>query len=372
MDALPRDLFDPAARVLAEGVASGIAPAVVAEVGSADAVLWSGAFGRLEPDEEAPRTTAETIFDLASLTKPIAAVTIAMRLVGEGRLSTADRVQHWLPAWRGTDRAAVTVGDLLAHCSGLTSHLPLYRECRGRAEYEAAICSLPLEYVPGTAAVYSDLGFILLGFLLETCAGRGLDAQFDDIRTAWTLGEMTYLPPAAWMHRTAPTGLDRWRGRVLRGEVHDRNAHALGGVAAHAGLFGTAAAVGNFARVLLRLTSAAGAEDQPPVGAAVARRFVTKSAVPSSSRALGWDTMRPSSSCGPRMHPAAIGHTGYTGTSLWLDYVNGYYFVLLTNRVHPNDANQDILRLRPRFHDAVIAALPGKSPGTAAADEGTE
>jgi CubicO group peptidase (beta-lactamase class C family) len=287
-----------------------------------------------------------------------------MRLVTDGVLSPSDRVDRWLPRWRGTDREAVTVGDLLAHCSGLTGHLPLYRECTGRAEFEAAICSLPLEYPPRTAAVYSDLGFILLGFLLEEAGGSGLDSQFEQIRTAWRLDEISYRPPTAWAHRTAPTGLDRWRGRVLRGEVHDRNAYALNGVAAHAGLFGTATAVGGFARAMLRLTGGAGTDDQPPVAAAVARRFFMRASVPSSSRALGWDTMRPSSSCGRLMHPAAVGHTGYTGTSLWLDHVNGFYFVLLTNRVHPDDSNEDILRFRPRFHDAVITALPGSVAAT--------
>jgi CubicO group peptidase (beta-lactamase class C family) len=140
------------------------------------------------------------------------------------------------------------------------------------------------------------------------------------------------------------------------GEVHDRNAWALGGVAGHAGLFGSVVAVGQFAAEVL---SALRGRDRAasPLRSALVRTFARRDSVPGSSRALGWDTMLPTSSCGSRMHPSAIGHTGYTGTSLWIDAEANVYAALLTNRVHPTDENDAIVWIRPRFHDAVMRAL---------------
>ena len=277
-----------------------------------------------------------------------------MQAVDRRQLDLDAPLTRWLADWRGADRAAVSVTDLLEHASGLTAHLPFFRDCRGRAEFERAISTLPLEYTPRSASVYSDLGFILLGFILEQVYGVTLEAAFRAVAEQHDWGELRYQPPAAWRGRTAPTEVDAWRGRLLVGEVHDENAWALGGVAGHAGLFGTAAAVGRFARAI-----AAGFRDRPSiVRAASFRRFMTRTDVPGSSRALGWDTMLPTSSCGTRMSQAAVGHTGFTGTSLWIDPQADVYVVLLTNRVHPTRANEAILRVRPALHDAVLRALP--------------
>jgi CubicO group peptidase (beta-lactamase class C family) len=201
--------------------------------------------------------------------------------------------------------------------------------------------------------VYSDLGFILLGFALEDAAGWALDAQFRRLAATLALGDITYLPPESWRPRTAPTEFDQWRGRMLVGEVHDENAGALGGVAGHSGLFGTAAAVGRFAQVVLRTFDAV-----TPLGSpATMRRMAARTGVPGSSRALGWDTMLPTSSCGTRLSPTAIGHTGFTGTSLWIDWERDVYVVLLTNRVHPTRTNTRLSAARPLVHDAVAADL---------------
>lgn len=353
---MPAD-FTAAFQVLAQA-AGDTFPAAVTEVGSRAGVTWRQAVGRLDERDDAPLASVETVFDLASLTKPIATTTMVMRLVEDRRLLLDDRVARWIPCWRGRDRESVTLRDLLEHTAGLTAHLPYYRDCLGRAEFEQAICATPLEYVPRTQSVYSDLGFILLGFLVSDAAGEGLEHLFEDVRQTLGVADLTFRPPVEWSGRTAPTGLDAWRGRVLRGEVHDRNAWALGGVAGHAGLFGTAPAVGSFARAILRLWSG-------DIGAPALARpetvlaFAARSDVPGSSRALGWDGMRPTSSCGTRMHPTAIGHTGYTGTSLWIDVINDVYVVLLSNRVHPTDTNPSILEVRPRFHDKVMEALAG-------------
>lgn len=347
-----------ARRILDDALEAGAFPAVVAEVGRASGAAWTYAGGRLSREPDAPPAAVDTVFDLASLTKVIATTTVIMQLVDDGRLGLEDPVGRWLPAWRGSDRDRVTIEDLLAHCSGLSAHLPLYRECEGRREFERAICSLPLEYEPRCRAVYSDLGFILLGFIAADAGGEPLDRRVEALRAAIGTNDLAFRPPPAWRVRTAPTGVDRWRGRLLVGEVHDRNAWALGGVAGHAGLFGTAPAVGAFARAMLRTLRGPAPGEAPALAdPALARRFATRTAIPGSSRALGWDTMLPTSSCGTKLHPRAIGHTGYTGTSIWIDPVADLYVVLLTNRVHPTDENQSILGVRPRFHDAVAEAL---------------
>ena len=344
--------FRKAAQMLDDAVADGVCPAAVAEAGCASGRLWRHAAGRLAAEPDSPQATAETIFDLASLTKVIATTTLAMRHVDAGLTGLDLPVASALRTWRGTDRETVTVRDLLAHASGLTAHLPFYRDHAGRAEFEPAIARLPLEYPPRTRSVYSDLGFILLGFILADRhpAGASLAAQFDALAAARGWGDIRFHPPAEWRARTAPTEQDPWRGRTLVGEVHDENCWALGGAAGHAGLFGDVGAVGRFARDILAAGAAALAS------AATFDTFRTRTAVPGSSRALGWDTMLPTSSCGTRLSPDAIGHTGFTGTSLWIDPAADRYVVLLTNRVHPSRSNEAILRLRPAFHDAVMAA----------------
>jgi len=346
--------FAPVAQIIANAVTRRAFPCATIEVGGRDEVYWRDACGALSYDEEATPATVETVFDLASLTKVIATTTLLMRLVDKQAIRLDDRVGRWLDDWRGTDRRAVTVADLLEHTSGLTAHLPFFRDHVGRADYEHAICTLPLEYRPRTQSIYSDLGFILLAFLATDAArGHSVDTQFDELSQRLELGDLRFRPPAAWRPRIAPTEIDPWRGRLLCGDVHDENGWALGGVAGHTGLFGSAPAVGRFARALLA-TLAGRAQLASP---ATLARFLQTSKVPGSSRALGWDTMLPTSSCGRRLSAEAIGHTGFTGTSLWIDPSREIYIVLLTNRVHPTRRNESILEVRPAVHDAVVAAL---------------
>ena len=361
-------VFDAAAGILRDGIATHAFPAAAVEVGSREHVLWRDAFGHLHYDPAAPAVTLETIFDLASLTKVIATTTLAMRAVDDGRLRLDDRVSAWIREWRGADREDVTIHDLLAHSSGLTAYLPYFRDLTGRADFQAAIATSPLEYQPRARATYSDLGFILLGFILQDAHSRTappwpgavdpaalLGPQFTRVGRLVTADPLTFTPSRHWRERIAPTEHDAWRGRVLTGEVHDENAWALGGAAGHAGLFGTAPAVGGFARAVLHTIHGAAMLATPDT----MRAFIARTAVPGSSRALGWDTMLPTSSCGTLMSPTAIGHTGFTGTSLWIDWERDLYVVLLTNRVHPSRDNQAIRQIRPRFHDAVLQSLIG-------------
>jgi CubicO group peptidase (beta-lactamase class C family) len=349
--------FGHAAALLESGRAAHAFPAAVVEAGRRDRVLWRQAFGHLTYVADAPLTADDTIFDLASLTKVIATTTLVMRAVSAGTIDLDERVADRLAMWRGADREQVTIRDLLAHAAGLTAYLPFFRDHRGRHEFERAICTLPLEYVPRSQAIYSDLGFMLLGFMLEDLGHTPLADQFA-VLTADAFppsaGDvLTFHPARELRDRTAPTELDLWRGRLLQGEVHDENTWALGGAAGHAGVFGTAAAVGTFARVMLDALGGADTVARPDVTAA----FTTRTNIPNSSRALGWDTMLPTSSCGHRLSARAIGHTGFTGTSLWIDPDQDLYVVLLTNRVHPTRENAGLQRIRPAVHDAIVDAV---------------
>ncbi|HXT71786.1 MAG TPA: serine hydrolase domain-containing protein [Vicinamibacterales bacterium] len=340
--------FDAARAVLREGLDIRAFPAAAVSVGHVNGPVWEESFGTLTYEAGAPRCTGATVFDLASLTKVIATASVAMRHVASASISLDTRVSDVLPSFRSAPAAAVNVRQLLDHSSGLPAHLRIWEQAHGRADYLPRLATTGLEREPGRAAVYSDTGFILLGFMLEDAGGAPLDQQFSQCAGPLAT-DLRFLPPAAWRDRTAPTELDSWRGRVLIGEVHDENAAALGGVASHAGLFGTAAAVGAFARVVLQTFAR-----ETHLGTPESMKlFASRSAVPGSSRALAWDTGLPTSSCGTRMSPRAIGHTGFTGTSLWIDPARDLYAVLLTNRVHPTRTNVKFLPLRARFHDAL-------------------
>ena len=244
------DTFATARAVIEHGLADHVFPAAVVNVGGRAGVRWQQAFGRLTYADAAPAGTTETMFDLASLTKVIATTSIAMSQVRAGRLDLQALVFDLLPAWKTDDRRGVTIRHLLDHSSGLPAHLRAWETASGRAEYLRLILETPLDRPPGSSAIYSDVGFILLGFLLEDRGGAPLDRQLSAL-VGRALDPIQYRPQPNLYERTAPTEFDPWRGRVLCGEVHDENAAALGGVAAHAGLFGTADAAGRFARLVL-------------------------------------------------------------------------------------------------------------------------
>ena len=348
--------LDRTIRVLDDAIATLAFTAVSAEVGSSAGVRWRFATGRLAQDSTAA-VTHETIFDLASLTKVLSTTALMLPWIERGAITLETPVASLLSSWTSTERVSVTIRDLLEHASGLPAHRPYFQTLSGRSDYERAIGVEPLAYQPRQQSIYSDLGFILLGFILEDLAARSLESQFDAWREAARVTEPLLFRPGRDLHAViAATEHDGWRGRVIVGEVHDENAAALGGVAGHAGLFGTGAAVGQTARWWLkRLT---GHDDAATgISARTAALCVRRSSVPGSSRGLGWDTMLPTSSCGTRWSAHAIGHTGFTGTSLWLDPSCDRYAVLLTNRVHPTRANDRIQDVRRAFHDAVALDL---------------
>jgi len=344
--------FAAVAELLRAAVNAHVTPAAVIDVGRASGLHFQFATGALTYAVDAPPCTTATVFDLASLTKVIATTALAMRATEHDTRWLDRRVVDIVPEWRGADRATVTLRHLLEHASGLPAHVKLFEVAHDRREFLARIAECPLAYAPRTASAYSDLGFIVLGFVLESTLGAPLDRLFESVASRLD-GPIGFNPASSTTSAIAPTEFDPWRGRLLQGEVHDENAAALGGVAGHAGLFGTARAVGSFGETVLRTFT----EDTWLSRRETMAMFASRSTVPESSRALGWDTMLPTSSCGTHMSLGAIGHTGFTGTSLWVDPANDVYVVLLTNRVHPTRVGEGIQALRRSVHDAVMAAL---------------
>jgi CubicO group peptidase (beta-lactamase class C family) len=337
-------------QIVKKAIDGRVFPGAVVEAGRAGGPLFTVTSGALTYDASSTPVSAGTIYDLASLTKVLSTTALMAAQVASGRMQINDRVRRWSDAWTGEERQVVTLRDLLEHSSGLPGHRPYYKSRSGRASFEMAICEEPLDYSPRTQSIYSDPGFMLLGFALERAAGAPLDRQFNAWRDREVGAsiELRYRPDATWLERIAPTE-NTEHGERSAGEVHDENAAALDGVAAHAGLFGTASAVGACARWWMR---------SPALEV-----FAQKTTVPGSSRALGWDTMLPTSSCGTMMSARAIGHTGFTGTSLWIDPQQDLYVVILTNRVHPTREGEGIQEVRRAVHDAIVTGLREAVPG---------
>jgi CubicO group peptidase (beta-lactamase class C family) len=249
----------------------------------------------------------------------------------------------------------VTVRHLLSHHAGLPAWRALYKEAATPAEAMQLVLATPLDTTPGVRFVYSDLGFILLGRIVERVSGEPLGSYGPaHVFGPAGMGETRFLPPASWMARVAPTEQDPWRQRKLRGEVHDENGARLGGVAGHAGLFSTAHDLARFARLYLNYGTLNGVRifDSSTVAT-----FTKVQDTTVSRRALGWETPTGKNSAGQQLTAAAFGHTGFTGTSLWMDPGRNLFVLLLTNRVNPTRQNVRIGAVRSGLADAVAGAL---------------
>jgi len=307
--------------------ASGFAGMAVI-VGRRDTVLWERGYGGLTWGNDAARVSAErTIYDLASITKVVATTAAVMVLHDRGRLHLDDRASRYLPELRGGSKRFITIRQLLEHRAGFPAGRDLSR-ARNAREARRLVLETPLSYSPGTRQIYSDIGADVLGFVVEAVAGEPLDA-FTRRNVFAPLGMTAtmYRPDAGLRSRIAPT--ERLSGRgPLRGEVHDPAARALGGVAGHAGLFGTAGDLSRFARLML----GGGSYDGVRIFSdSTVELFTRRSA---GTRALGWDTCAGGASCGQHMGELAFGHTGFTGTSIWIDPESDLFVIVLSNRIH--------------------------------------
>jgi len=337
--------------VVEKAVADGIIPGAVLLVGHNGKVVHRKAFGMrsLEPVREP--MTVDTVFDLASLTKCIATAISVMKLVEDGRVRLSDPVAVYLPEFAQNGKKDITVRDLLTHYSGLRPDLDLQTPWKGRdTAFEMATRERPAN-PPGSRFVYSDINFETLGFLVEKVTGISLgDYASQSIFAPLGMKDTRFLPPEEWVPRIAPTEYDE-QGQMLRGVVHDPTARRMGGVAGHAGLFSTADDLARFAEDMLSgftVLSRAAVEKmstpQQPVNAA-------------SLRGLGWDIDSPfSANRGELLPVGSFGHTGFTGTSLWIDPVTDTYIILLTNAVHPR-GGKSLVSLRSKVATAVVQAL---------------
>jgi len=375
-------MSDPIAGKMQEGVEQGVFPGAVLLVSHKGQTVHHGAYGFacLLPNREP--ASCGTIYDLASLTKPVATATAAALLTAEGRLGLDDPLERYVPELMQGALRRATIRHLLNHTSGLPAWRPFYERIvpdgrmlreqplsdRRAAIYDA-IHREPLTEPVSGRCVYSDLGFILLGEILERIVKQEWAAFIDGVvfprLGAGDLFYMSESGPTGEIsltgRRFAATEQDDWRGRIVRGEVHDENAAVMGGVSAHAGLFGTAVAV---ARAVSPWLAAVRGETSP-IPASVAKEFVRKQGIdPQGSWALGWDTPStglggtPSSS-GAHFSPASFGHLGYAGTSVWADPERELIVVLLTNRVHPTRKNDKIRAFRPAVHDVIFKSVVG-------------
>jgi serine-type D-Ala-D-Ala carboxypeptidase len=360
------ETFQDVSRLLRRAIADECFPGAVLAVGYRGELVLETAAGEAALIPSARRMTVDTVFDLASLTKPIATATALMLLLEAGVVRLDATVDTYLAGCRLPSRDAPTLRQLLSHCSGLPAWRPYYRSldlslpmlARRRAVY-AAVHRAPLIDTPGSTVRYSDVGFMLLGELVEAVSGMPLD-EFcrQKIFAALQLEGIGFRN----LGRPRPAGVPfastehcPWRRHILEGEVHDENAWIMGGVAGHAGLFATARQVWRFAQSL-----SGGLQGRPwLVSMPTVRAFTTRQGAPEGSTwALGWDTPTPgTSSAGRHVSPSAIGHLGFTGTSLWIDPAKQVIVVLLTNRVHPSRQRQGIGTFRPLVHDAVMRAL---------------
>jgi len=366
------DNLKPVYALLDRAVADGAFPGGVLAVG------WNNqlavhAFGLLEREGEAYETDEDSMYDVASLTKPIVTTTAVMMLVQQGRLDLNEPVEEYLPGFAAAAksdpnsawRARVTVRMLLLHDSGLPDHREFYKEAKGHIAILARVLAEPLVREPGTQIEYSDLGFILLGEIVERLSGESLDAfAKEEIFSTLGMDRSMFNPPRRLREDIAPTEMDSaFRKRMVWGEVHDENASAMGGVSGNAGLFSTAGDLAAFAQMILN--GGIYGHDRL-LSRATVREFTARVAIGDSARTLGWDVPSAPSSSGRYFSAKSFGHTGFTGTSLWIDPERKLFVVLLTNRVHPTRANEKIRQVRPALHDAIFEAL-GLAAGQAAA-----
>jgi len=375
--------FSATAVVLERAISDRAFAGCAVAVGTSDGPLWQRGFGHFVHDDATarrvglrgnPTPSGKTLYDLASLTKVIGTTSVIIALVRDGKLRIADPVDRWLPEFSRAGetpqarrrRGSITVEHLLAHASGLPAWEAFYQQTSGYDGILRAVASSPLQNDPGTKYRYSDLGFMLLGEIASRAGGKPLtELERELVFTPLGMTDTLRNPAMERRAEIPPTELDPETKRYLHGVVHDENCRAAEGATGHAGLFASTSDLSILAAELLRgLHGRSRVFPRELVSRFVRRREM----IAGSSRALGWDTPSGLSSGGKKISPTAFGHTGFTGTSIWIDPVRDVFFILLTNRVHPTRENRKILAVRRAFADAVLDAFDGDEERTARGD----
>ena len=351
--------FQRAFQVLRDGISQRAFPGAAVAIAHQGKLIAHKGLGHFTYDAASPAVAAETVYDLASVTKVIAATTACMILYDRGLFKLDQPIIEPLPEFAtknpGSEdpRRQVTLRMLLAHSSGLPAYVKLFQTAHNKDELLQQALRVPLTATPGSRAEYSDIGFILLGQAIEKLSGEPLD-QFcrREIFAKLNLAHTCFNPSADLKPTIPPTEDDcTFRHRMIQGEVNDENAFVMGGVAGHAGSFSTALDVSVFAQCMLQ-------GGTPLVKKETLEIFTRRQdSPPGTSRALGWDTPSQPSQSGKYFSSRSYGHLGYTGTSLWIDPDRQLSVTLLTNRTWPDRGSQSIKQIRPAFHNAVIESL---------------
>ena len=349
-----------------EALEDGIFPGAVLTVVSRGMTVFHEAFGHADL-ASGRKMTLDTVFDLASLTKPLATTPAIMALVQQSAIHLDQPLGGILPRFKNTPKAVVTVRQLLSHTAGLAAYRPYFKQLaklpteQRPSALETLLVEEPLVSAPGSETRYSDLGFMILSWIVEAVTHRRLnDFVEQQLYAGMGIFDLYYIAGKQRVRsgRFAATERCAWRGRLVVGEVHDENASVMGGVAGHAGLFGRAEAV---KRLLLLLSGAAKGEAAlPSISPEVLQTFFRRQ--PGTGRALGFDTpSNQGSSCGRFFSPRTVGHLGFSGTSFWIDLTRDIIVILLTNRIHPTRSNKKIRHFRPKIHNLVMSSLTGQS-----------
>jgi len=342
---------DSVKQVLDRAARDSAFPGAIAVVGTRDHVVTEYAVGHLDW-APSPVPNDRTLWDLASLTKVIGLTNGMMQLVAEKKVDLDAPVQRYLPNWTGPNKNRVTIRNLLTHTSGLPA-FKAYDEITHDPDSLAKLMfNTPLDTTPGAKMVYSDIGAYMAGRVLEKVTGQPLDLYLHEhVFEPAGMHDTQYKPPASLIPRIAPTEVDPRRGGLVRGKVHDERAYYLGGVSAHAGLFSDAHDLTRFAQMYLHGGEIGGVRVLPRDEIRV---FTTRQV---QDRALGWQKPDGNNSAGHLMSEQAFGHTGFTGTSIWIDPPRDIFIILLTNRVNPTRANTKIGRVRVQLADAVMSTV---------------
>lgn len=363
--------FSAAEKAIHEAIEAKECPGAVLLVGKGEEIVYQKAFGNraIEPSN-APMTT-DTIFDMASLSKPMGCATSVLILADRGKIDLKKPVATYLPEFGNNGKETITVEDLLLHRGGLIPDNPMSDYVGMREEMIERIMTSKPKWEPRTHFAYTDVGFIVLGELVQRVDGRRLD-QFarEELFQPLGMNDTSYLPPAEWKPRVAPT--EKRKGEWMIGEVHDPRAYALGGIAGHAGLFSTATDTSQWVRML----NAGGVLNGKRIlSESMVKQMLTLQALPDGTGGRGLGVDIDSSYSGPRgkrfERGTTFGHTGWTGTSFWSDPKSDVYVILLTNRVHP-DGKGDLRKLRAEVATACAETVLGPSPTTKAATKSVE
>ncbi|HSD64644.1 MAG TPA: serine hydrolase [Ignavibacteriaceae bacterium] len=353
-DTILNPSFSKVEELIKSSINDSAFPGAVLLIWKGGKIIFQKSFGHLTYNDSSAKVKTNTIYDLASLTKVIATTTSTMICIDRKLFKLEDKVSKFIPGFAQKGKENITLKNLLLHNSGLPAYKRFYMLYNNSNDVLNDIYSTKLTYTPGTKTVYSDLGMIVLGKVIEKVTGKALD-EFcnENIFKPLQMNDTYFNPPSSLKYRIAPTEVDNyWRNRLIIGEVHDENSSLLNGVAGHAGLFSTAGDISRFLQMLLQKGNF---EGKRLIDSSTVKLFTTKQ---SDERALGWDIKSTTgSSAGNFLSNKSYGHTGFTGTSIWTDPTRDLFIIFLTNRVYPTRENNKIIKIRPELSDLIIRAI---------------